>query len=146
MGSGSEAAGDDITSLLAAKDTENAAPRSENRALLARLTELECPVAALRAQLGRDSSNSGRPPSSDSPSVKKPAPKRSIRTRSGKPQGKQPGASSATPRLVDDPDDTITHSPPVCAGCGEGLADAEIFGVCRHQIFDVPRPSPTARD
>jgi transposase len=64
-----------------------------------------------------------------------------MRTRSGKPPGKQPGASGATLRLVDDPDDTITHSPRVCAGCGEGLVGAEIFGVCRHQVFDVP-PSP----
>ena len=92
MGSGPEAAGDDVASLLAAKDAENAALRTENTALLARLTELEGMVAALRAQLGRDSSNSGKPPSSDSPFVKKPAAKRSSRTRSGKPQGKQPGA------------------------------------------------------
>jgi hypothetical protein len=93
MGSGPEAAGDDVASLLAAKDAENAALRAENTALLARLTELEGMVAALRAQLGRDSSNSGKPPSSDSPFVKKPAPKRSSRTRSGKPQGKQPVSS-----------------------------------------------------
>ena len=92
MGSGPEAAGDDVGSLLAAKDAENMALRAENTALLARLTELEGMVAALRAQLGRDSSNSGKPPSSDSPFVKKPAAKRSSRTRSGKPQGKQPGA------------------------------------------------------
>jgi hypothetical protein len=59
MGSGPEAAGDDVGSLLAAKDAENAALRAENTALLARLTELEGMVAALRAQLGRDSSNSG---------------------------------------------------------------------------------------
>jgi transposase len=132
---------DDITSLLAAKDIENTALRNENAILLARLTELEGVVAALQAQLGRDSSNSGRPPSSDSPFTKKPAPKRSTRTRTGKPQGKQPGASSATLHLVDNPDDTITHAPPVCAGCANDLAGAEIFGVCRHQVFDVP-PSP----
>ena len=71
MGSGPEAAGDDndVASLLAAKDAENVALRAENTALLARLTELEGMVAALRAQLGRDSSNSGKPPSSDSPFV-----------------------------------------------------------------------------
>jgi len=54
MESGPEAAGDDVVSLLAAKDAENAALRTENTALLARLTELEGMVAALRAQLGRD--------------------------------------------------------------------------------------------
>jgi transposase len=140
--SGPEATRDDIASLLAAKDTENTALRNENAVLLARLTELEGLVAALRAQRGRDSSNSGKPPSSDSPFVKKPAPKRSMRARSGKPQGKQPGASSATLRLVDNPDETITYTPPVCVGCGNGLADAETFGVCRHQVFDIPPPPP----
>ena len=135
MESGREAAHGDVASLLAAKDEENAAlrgeiaaVRNENAALLARVTQLEGLVAALHAQLGRDSSNSGKPPSSDSPFTKKPAAKRSVRTRSGKPQGKQPGAPSATLRLIDDPDDTITHTPPVCAGCGDDLADAEVFG------------------
>jgi Family of unknown function (DUF6444) len=59
MRSGREAAHDDVVSLLAAKDAEIAA-------LLARVTELEGLVAALHTQLGRDSSNSGKPPSSDS--------------------------------------------------------------------------------
>lgn len=142
MGSGPWAADDDVASLLAAKDTLIAALRSENKALLTRLAELEGVVAALRAQLGRDSSSSGKPPSSDSPFTKKPAAKRSSRTRSGKPHGKQPGASSATLRLIDNPDDTVTHTPSVCAGCGDDLADAEIFGVCRHQVFDIPPPPP----
>jgi transposase len=131
MESGREAAHGDVVSLLATKDAEIAA-------LAARVTELEGLVAALHAQLGRDSSNSGKPPSSDSPFTKKPAAKRSVRTRSGKPRGKQPGAPSATLRLIDDPDDTITHTPPVCAGCGDDLADAEVFGVCRRQVFDAP--------
>src|SRR5512143_3028794 len=149
MESGREAAHGDVASLLAAKDAENAAlrgeiaaVRNENAALLARVTELEGLVAALQAQLGRDSANSGTPPSSDSPFTKRPAPKRSSRTRSGKPRGKQPGAPGATLRLIDDPDDTITHTPPVCAGCGADLADAEVFGVCRHQVVDVAPPPP----
>ena len=134
MGSGRDAH-DDVVSLLAAKDAEIAA-------LVARVTQLEGLVAALQARLGRDSSNSGKPPSSDSPFIKKPAAKRSVRTRSGKPQGKQPGAPSATLRLIADPDDTITHIPSVCAGCGDGLIDAEVFGVCRHQVVDLPPPPP----
>jgi hypothetical protein len=116
MGSGPYAVGDDVASLLAAKDAHIAAQAGENTALLARLTKLEGLVAALQAQLGRDSTNSGKPPSSDSPFTKKPAPRRSMRIRSGKAQGKQPGASGATLGLVEDPDDTITHTPAVCAG------------------------------
>src|SRR5690349_7122388 len=130
MEPGREAAHGDVVSLLASKDAEIAA-------LAARVSELEGLVAALHARLGRDSANSGKPPSSDSPFIKKPAAKRSVRTRSGKPQGKQPGAPSATLRLIDDPDDTITHLPKMCACCGDSLRDAEIFGVRRHQVFDV---------
>ena len=47
MGSGSDAAGEDVMALLAAKDAENAALRSENMALLARLAELETLLANL---------------------------------------------------------------------------------------------------
>ncbi len=67
MESGWEAAHGDVASLLAAKDAENAAlrdeigaVRNENAALLARVTQLEGLVAALHAQLGRDSANSGK--------------------------------------------------------------------------------------
>lgn len=52
--------------MLAAGDEQNAVLRR-------RPVELEGLVATLRAQLGRESSNSSRPPSSDSPFVKKPA-------------------------------------------------------------------------
>lgn len=106
-----------------------------------RIAELEGLVAVLHAQIGRDSSNSGRPPSSDSPFVKKPAAKRSSRQRSGKKPGKQPGAPGTTLRLVDDPDQTIVHEPPVCGGCGDRLHGAAVFATVRHQVFDVP-PTP----
>ncbi|MGH3930761.1 MAG: IS66 family transposase [Pseudonocardiaceae bacterium] len=142
MGSGPQAAHDDVVSLLAAKNAENTALRTENAALLARVTELEGIVAALQAQANRDSSNSGRPPSSDSPFTKKPAPKRSVRGRSGKPQGKQPGTPGITLHLVDDPDEVIVHSPGTCLGCGAGLDDAEVFAVCRHQVVDTPPQPP----
>ena len=111
MSSGRGTAHDDVVSLLAAKDAEIAA-------LLARVRELEGLVAALHAQLGRDSSNSGKPPWSDSPFTKKPAPKRSVRTRSGRSRGKQPGAPGATLRLIDDPDDTVIHIRRCAPGAG----------------------------
>ena len=118
------------------------ASREQNAVLLERVAALEGLVAALQAQLDRDSSNSGRPPSSDLPFVKRPAAKRSSRTRSGKPQGKQPGAPGTTLRLVDDPDVTLIHHPAACAGCGLDLVDAEVFGERRHQVLDVPAVAP----
>ena len=96
MESGREAAHGDVASLLAAKDEENAALRGEIAALAARVTELEGLVAALHAQLGRDSANSGKPPSSDSPFIKKPAAKRSSRTRHVQPALAQPDDQSGS--------------------------------------------------
>lgn len=101
--------------MLAARDEQNAALRR-------RLEELGGLVAALRAQLGRDSSNSSRPPLSDWPFVKKPAAKRSPRTRSGRKPGKQPGSEGTTLRLVEEPDDVVVLAPSACGGCGGDLA------------------------
>ena len=119
---------------------QNAVLFDQNAVLVGRVGELEGLVAALRAQLGRDSSNSSRPPSSDSPFVKKPAAKRSMRTKSGKRPGKQPGSEGTTPRLVEDPDETLVVAPPACAGCGADLGDAAVFEVQRRQVVCAPRP------
>lgn len=139
---GRDAEGDDVASLLVARDAQVTALLAQNAALLERVAELEGVIAALRAQLGRDSSNSGRPPSSDSPFVKKPAAKRSSRTRSGKPQGKQPGAPGAALRLVDDPDVTLVHPPAACGGCGRDLTHAPVFAEQRRQVLDIPPVPP----
>lgn len=119
-----------------------AAQVEQNGVLRLRVEELEGVVVALRAALGRDSSNSSRPPSSDSPFVKKPAAKRSTRTRSGKKPGKQPGAPGSTLELVEDPDDLVVHEPVACRGCGADLAGAEVFSMQRRQVFDIPPVAP----
>jgi transposase len=128
---------EELLAVLAARDEQNAA-------LQRRLEELEGLVAALRAQLGRDSSNSSRPPSSDSPFVKKPAAKRSSRTRSGRRPGKQPGSEGTTLRLVDEPDDVVVLAPSTCGGCGGDLAVGSVFEQQRRQVFDVPPAPPRA--
>lgn len=104
--------------------------------LMSRLEALEAENAELRRQLGLNSQNSSKPPSSDSP-FDKPAPK-SLRRKSGRKPGGQPGHPGSTLALVDDPDETRCHEPKVCAGCGAGLGGAVQLGVERRQVFDLP--------
>jgi transposase len=89
----------------------------------------------LRARLGMSSRNSSKPPSSDG--YEKPAPK-SRRVRSGKKPGKQPGDPGHHLAQRVDPDETKVHPPQNCEKCGKDLFDAEVSGVIRRQVFDLP--------
>ena len=99
-------------------------------------------IALLQRRLGQDSSRSSRPPSSDAPWEKKPARKRSSRSRSGRKPGKQPGSPSASRSLVEDPDETFEVVPDHCAHCERSLADAAETGRVRRQVVDVDAPPP----
>jgi transposase len=101
-------------------------------------------VAQLERRAGRDSSNSNRPPSSDSPSTKQPrkARDRSLRGRSGRKPGKQPGAPGATLAQVPDPDHTVVCAPATCGGCGCDLAGVPVDAEHARQVFEVPPPPP----
>jgi transposase len=111
---------------------ENAQLRALVGELMSRLEALEAENAELRRQLGLNSQNSSKPPSSDSP-FDKPAPK-SLRRKSGRKPGGQPGHPGSTLALVDDPDETRCHEPELCAGCGAGLGGAVQVGVERRQV------------
>jgi transposase len=87
-----------------------------------RIAQLQAEVAQLRGQLGQNSWNSSKPPSSDSP-LAKPAPE-SLRGKSGRKPGGQKGHSGSTSAQVADPDETLRHEPGSCGGCGADLADA----------------------
>jgi transposase len=119
--------------------------------LMALVVELKSVVASqadriveLERRLNADSSNSGRPPGSDGPYDKKPAKKRSSRSWSGRNPGKQPGASSVSRSLSDDPDRKIVVlEPECCRGCAGSLDSAVEVGRERRQVVDVaPAPAP----
>jgi transposase len=110
-----------------------AALRAENAALKARMAELE-------RRLELNSSNSGKPPSSDG--LKKPARVRNLRERSGKKPGGQMGHKGETLRQVTDPDVVIDHYPPACSTCGVGLDLETSVGHSVRQVFDLPEPQP----
>jgi transposase len=103
-------------------------------ALAARVEELERLVA-------KDSSTSSKPPSSDSPYKKKPR-DRSLRGRSGRKPGKQPGAESSTLKQSADPDHTVGCGPAACSCCGHDLADVPVAGAQKMQVFEAAPPPP----
>jgi transposase len=129
-----------LREVIEAKDAQLAAAGAALEAAEARFAALSDRVTELERRLGKDSSTSSRPPSSDSP-YKKPK-DRSLRRRTGRRPGKQPGAESATLRQVADPAETVVCAPPRCAGCGESLAGAVVSGVQKLQEFDVTPPPP----
>lgn len=97
---------------------------------------LRAEVAELKRQVGQTSQNSSEPPASDSPFTK-PAPK-SLRRKSGRKPGGQPGHPGSTLALVADPHERKRHEPGPCIGCGAELTDAPEVGVERRQVFGLP--------
>jgi len=108
-----------------------AALRAENASLKAWIAELE-------RRLGLNSSNSGKPPSSDG--LKKPARLQSLREHSGKKPGGQKGHKGETLRQVADPNEVVDHYPSACSRCGAGLDPETSVGHSARQVFDLPEP------
>ena len=95
--------------------------------------------AELRRQLGQNSRNSSKPPSSDG--LAKPVP-RSLRKRGARKHGGQDGHPGSTLAPVAAPDEVIAHEPGCCGGCGEGLSGAPETGREHRQVVDLPSITP----
>ena len=105
-------------------------------ALQERLVQLEQRVQELEAQLARNSSNSGQPPSSDG--LSKPSPK-SLRAPSGRKPGGQPGHPGQTLQRVKNPDHIEVHRLEDCPQCGgRGLGREPAMDYESRQVFDLP--------
>lgn len=108
----------------------------------ARVEALAAQVEELRRRLDKDSSTSSRPPSGDSPYKKKPK-DRSLRGRSGRKPGKQPGAESSTLRQSPDPGETVACGPAACGCCGHDLTGEPALGTPqKRQVFEAAPPPP----
>jgi transposase len=108
-------------------EAENAALRAQLVAVLAELQEL-------KGRLAKDSHNSSKPPSSDG-LKRKP---RSLRQKSGKKPGGQPGHLGHTLPLVELPDAVVVHRPAVCGACQTPLEGLAAERVDRRQVRDLP--------
>ena len=98
------------------------------------IATLQARVQTLEDQLSRTSHNSHQPPASDGPK-KQP---RSLRQRSGKRSGGQPGHPGHTLRWTAQPEVTVIHRPAHCAGCGADLAEVPAATRQRRQVVDLP--------
>jgi len=108
------------------------------------LANLTVRIEQLEARLNKDSHNSHKPPSSDGP-AKQPRP-RSLRQRSGKKSGGQPGHPGVTRCLMDQPDTIVAYVPTICTGCGASLETAPEIGRERRQVIDIPEPRPVVTE
>lgn len=94
-------------------------------------------VAELERRLSKDSHNSHKPPSSDEPTFRRRR-RKSLRTKSGKKPGGQPGHPGHTLAPVEKPDAYVAHSPSGCGSCGHDLAAVEPCATERRQVLDLP--------
>jgi transposase len=99
------------------------------------IERLSAELAELRAQLAKNSSNSGKPPSSDG--LKKPAPK-SQREKGKRKSGGQVGHKGKTLEAVAQPDEVVRHRLVSCPHCAQDLSETMPEAVTRRQVFELP--------
>ena len=134
----------ELVGLVVALEARLEAAEAENRRMAAKIEQLA-------AEAGKNSGNSSKPPSRD-PAAEREAQAKSRRERRAKAAGKarkpgkQPGAAGKTLEMTETPDEVVTHAPECCGGCGADLTDAEVTGVERRQVTDVPEPTPVTTE
>ncbi len=106
---------------------------AELRAALAQRDEI---IADLKRQLALNSGNSSKPPSSDG--FKKQSRVRSLREKSGKKSGGQPGHKGSTLQQVENPDFIEIHKINHCPHCNTNLTDVPVDDISRKQVVDIP--------
>jgi transposase len=105
------------------------------RRVLETVEQLADRIQVLEDQLAKNSSNSGKPPSSDG--YVKPSPK-SQRHRHKNKSGGQAGHPGNTLQAVKHPDRIEVHHVQQCRHCKGSLESAPVKGMEKRQVFDLP--------
>jgi transposase len=108
--------------------------QTDPRGLVDYTFELQAEVRRLRDRIAQNSHNSSRPPSTDG--AERPKPK-SLRQKSGRKSGGQPGHPGRTLRWCEQPQHTQIH-PLLQCPCGEDLSKVPALDFERRQVFDLP--------
>ena len=99
-------------------------------------------VKSLRDRLSKDSHNSHLPPSSDR-FGRKP---KSLRTKSEKHSGGQPGHPGSSLSFSSTPDEVIEQQVERCEACQQDLQAVAACGRERRQVVDLPSPRLVVRE
>ena len=101
------------------------------------ILNLEEQIKELQSRLKMNSRNSSKPPSSDG--LNKPAPK-SLRKKSTRTTGGQPGHEGKTLEQVERPDQIHELKLEFCPESGVALDEDQIVATIKRQVFDLPSP------
>jgi transposase len=129
---------EELVKALEAQKAENQTLRNDLEKALERLEEANARIKQLEGQAAKDSHNSSKPPSTNG--FKEPLRKtQSLREKSGKKSGGQPGHPGKTLMLVEQADQTVRLTVEPCHGCHQDLAEVSLCRTERIQVFDLPR-------
>src|SRR3989441_5842820 len=128
---------EELVKELEAQKAENQTLRNDLAKALASLEQANTRIKQLEGQAAKDSHNSSKPPSSNG--FKEPMRKtQSLREKSGKQSGGQPGHAGKTLMMVEQPDQTVLLTAEQCHGCQQDLSEVWACRKERVQVFDLP--------
>jgi transposase len=130
---------DERDARIAKLEAEVADLKTVVKALLGEVARLRTENEELRTQLGQNSSNSGKPPSSDSPADRAA---RGGKPPTGRKRGGQPGHKGSRRQMLTPTKPVVDCFPKKCRRCRKHLPHRPDLNPIRHQTVDLPPITP----